>query len=63
MGNLSNIKRAIQPSSASKVKSKGERLGWEAVSQYKALPIKQIIGNGNIVEPISTSKSSLILVP
>ena len=40
-------------------KSKGERLGWKSISEYKTVSLKEIVGNGNRVNetniPVNTS--------
>lgn len=45
-------------------KSKGERLGWKSTSEYKAVSLKEIIGNGKVVSDAYDSfNASIRLVP
>lgn len=45
-------------------KSKGERLGWKSTSEYKAVSLKEIIGNGKIVSDAYDSfNANIRLVP
>jgi hypothetical protein len=44
-------------------KTKGERLGWKSISEYKAVPLKEIIGNGSVVnETYSCQDTSVRLI-
>lgn len=31
------------------IKSKGERLGWESLDDEKAIPLREIVGEGRVV--------------
>ena len=58
MGNsLKKQKEALLAANNTK-KSKGERLGWKSISEYKTVSLK-IVGNGNRVNetniPVNTS--------
>ena len=49
MGNsLKKQKEALLAANNTK-KSKGERLGWKSISEYKTVSLKKIVGNGNRV--------------
>ncbi|MDR0989247.1 MAG: hypothetical protein LBM06_07300 [Prevotellaceae bacterium] len=50
MGTTLKVKTETTPSTAHRKKSKGERLGWPSVNEYKQAPLKEIVGNGTIVK-------------
>ncbi len=49
MGSNFKTKKQNLSVNDSNKKSKGERLGWKSISEYKTVPLKEIIGKGNIV--------------
>lgn len=63
MGNSFKTKKESSVAS-SRNKSKGERLGWKSISEYKAISLKEIVGNGKIVsETYDCSSRNMQLVP
>ena len=45
-------------------KTKGERLGWKSISEYRAVPIKDVIGSGNVVNETSSYMNTCVrLIP
>ena len=56
MGN--SLKKQKEASLAAN-NTKGERLGWKSISEYKTVSLKKIVGNGNRVNetniPVNTS--------
>lgn len=52
MGSVINKKiiRFSDKRSSKNAKSKGERLGWDAIENEKAIPLRSIVGDGKIVK-------------
>ena len=59
MGNSLKKQKEASLAANNTKKSKGERLGWKSISEYKTVSLKEIVGNGNRVNetniPVNTS--------
>lgn len=44
-------------------RSKGDRLGWESLSEYKPISIKKIIGEGVILKEIKRYSNCPKMIP
>ena len=49
MGNSLKKQKEASLAANNTKKSKGERLGWKSISEYKTVSLKKIVGNGNRV--------------
>ena len=47
MGNSLKKQKEASLAANNTKKSKGERLGWKSISEYKTVSLKEIVGNGN----------------
>ena len=59
MGNSLKKQKEASLAANNTKKSKGERLGWKSISEYKTVSLEKIVGNGNRVNetniPVNTS--------
>ena len=64
MGNSLKKQKEASLAANNTKKSKGERLGWKSISEYKTVSLKKIVGNGNPVNETNiTVNTSIRLVP
>ncbi|NCC10413.1 MAG: hypothetical protein EOM31_07910 [Bacteroidia bacterium] len=63
MGNSLKSKNKKALSSNNPVRSKGDRLGWESLSEYKPVPIKKIIGEGIVLKDIKRYSNCAKMIP
>lgn len=51
MGSVIKIQRgAYAPKENSRLRSKGQRLGWKSLHEEKRVPLREIVGKGEIVK-------------
>lgn len=52
MGSQFNEKKENSTRAKDRKKSKGERLGWVSISEYKPRPLREVVGRGIPVEEV-----------
>ena len=52
MGSQFNTRKENSVQVKGRKKSKGERLGWVSISEYKPRPLREVIGEGMPVEEV-----------
>lgn len=62
MGSQLNARKESSTQVKGQKKSKGERLGWVSISEYKPRPLREVVGDGVVVE-VAKNSTSIKLVP
>lgn len=63
MGSSLALKKKLYSKKGMPKRSKGERLGWASINEYKPIPVRELVGDGSVVnEPIVSSTSAIKIV-
>lgn len=61
MGSQFNARKESSVQVKDRKKSKGERLGWESLSEYKSVPLKSVVGEGiPVVKTCRSTRAKLV---